>query len=408
MVVKNQVVSRDSSILTCDECKSDEIANTTEGYVCRDCGMVLTIKKLQFDIPFKQEAIQNSKGLGITQIGTSRERKTSPYSWKLHRLNKQNLIIENKREAEIQAEKVIPIILEKLRLTNSFAEGIHTKFKEIWPKLKAGSIYRNPVKLVPVIMYYYLTFQNIIVSKDELVEVSEISGNEFGNFQKQVLQYFPEYKLRERREIISKKLLRITEHFNLDIEFYLLSKAILDKLWKVINNTKDDVIAGLCASISVLCAFKDKVSTHKVCKFLNIRMSTIQLQVKDKIFKKFKINGFTTLVKSSGLLRVFLRENGLLTSQDFIDMEIKQKNPLKRITLNLNNDCKIFNPLNEHYLLQLVNEDEKINLGYLEIINFESNNKSSEKPEIMRRLKINLTLGNLFPSKDPPRSTNRN
>ena len=402
MVVKNLMVSRDSSILACDVCNSDEIAETIEGYVCRNCGMVLAIIKLQYDIPFKEKAIQNSKGLGITQIGTNRERKTSSHSWKLYRLNKQNLIDENKRDAEIKAEKEISTILELLRFSNSFAEGIFSKFKEIWPQLYPGSRYRNPEKLVPIIMYYYLKLQNIVIDKDELVDVSEISRDEFGSFQLQILHYFPEYKLRKRRNYISQRLLEIKEHFNLDMEFYRLSKCILNKLWRYINNTKDDVVAGLCASILVLCAFKDKISTHKVCKFLNIEMSTIQCQVKDKIFKRFKISGFTTLVKSSGLLRVFLREIGLLTSKEVNQMEIKQKKPQKVITLNLNNARKIFNPLNEHYLFESVIEGKNILLGYLEVEKFKVNRESSEKCRIVTRVEINLTLGNLFLSKDPP------
>ncbi|MFX1529571.1 MAG: hypothetical protein ACFFBC_00515 [Promethearchaeota archaeon] len=392
MVVKNLGVNLDSFRLTCDECNSEEFAETIEGYVCRDCGMVLTVAKLQFDVPFKQETNQHSKRLGFTQIGTKRERKTSPHSWLLYRLNTQNLIVESEREAGIKAEKKISKILESLKFNNSFTEGICKKFKEIWPKLKVGSIYRNPEKLVTVIMYYYLRLQNIVIYKDELVEVSEISREEFRNFQTQVSQYFPEYKLRERRELISQQLLRIREHFNLDMDFYMLSKNILNKLWRYINNTKDDVIAGLCASIAVLCADNEPVRVHNICEFLNIRMSTIQLQVKKKIFNKFKINGFTTLVKSSGLLKTFLEKIGISMSQGMI-------------FLNLNNNFRIFNPLNEHYFFELVTEDPKsVIFGYIKIGKIKDN---IEEYGIMMNVKINLTLGKLYPSKDPPNRINR-
>ncbi|MFW9879081.1 MAG: hypothetical protein ACFFG0_38870, partial [Candidatus Thorarchaeota archaeon] len=237
VVVKNLAVSLDNSTFTCDGCKSDEIAETLEGYVCRNCGIVFTITKLQYDIPFKDQAIQLSKGLGHTQIGTKRERKSSPYSWKLHRLNKQNSIIESKQEVEVRAEKAIYSILESLRLSKSLAEGIFMKLKEIWPQLYPGSSYRNPEKLVTITMYYYLKLQNIVIDKNELVDVSEITRDEFRNFQKQVLRYFPEYKQRKRKDLISQQLLRVREHFNLDMDFYLLSKNILDKLWEYINNT---------------------------------------------------------------------------------------------------------------------------------------------------------------------------
>jgi len=124
--------------------------------------------------------------------------------------------------------------------------------------------------------------------------------------------------------------------------------------------------------------------------------------VKNKIFKRFKISGSITLVRSSGLLRVFLREIGLLTSQEVNNMEFKQKKPQKVITLNLNNTRQVFNSLNDHYLFELVNEDKNILLGYLEVEKFKVNSESSEKYGLMTRVKINLTLGNLFPSKDPP------
>ena len=86
--------------------------------------------------------------------------------------------------------------------------------------------------------------------------------------------------------------------------FYFQSKKILFKLWDNIKNTKDDVIAGLIASISILCSFKDNnVSVSSICKKLGIKMSTIQSQVKKRIFEEFKISGFTTLIKSTDLLK---------------------------------------------------------------------------------------------------------
>jgi len=102
------------------------------------------------------------------------------------------------------------------------------------------------------------------------------------------------------------------------------------------------------------------------------------------------------------LLRVFLREIGLLTSQEFNSMEIKQKKPQKVITLKLNNARKIFNPLNDYYLFELVSEDKNVLLGYLEVERFENNSKVLEKYRVITGTKINLTLGILFPSKDPP------
>ena len=64
------------------------------------------------------------------------------------------------------------------------------------------------------------------------------------------------------------------------MEFFYQAKKILYKLWESINNTKDDVIAGLVCSISALCSYRESVSVNAICMRLDIKMSTIQTQVK--------------------------------------------------------------------------------------------------------------------------------
>ena len=60
--------------LECDICGSSDIIENPEGYVCRDCAVVLEIQKLQYDRPYNEDLIQYAKGVGKTQIGTRRER----------------------------------------------------------------------------------------------------------------------------------------------------------------------------------------------------------------------------------------------------------------------------------------------------------------------------------------------
>ena len=123
----------------------------------------------------------------------------------------------------------------------------------------------------------------------------------------------PQYKERDRKQYIIQKILEISEHFNLGMNFYYQSKLLLYKLWDTIKNTKDDVIAGLVCSISLLCAFNSsKVSVNSICTRLGIKMSTIQSQVKKRIFDQFKIPGFTTLINSTDLLQKVIDKMGLL------------------------------------------------------------------------------------------------
>ncbi len=61
------------SDLSCDICSSENIKDTSEGYVCGDCGVVLEIQKLQYHHPYDDNIVQYAP-LGKTQIGTIRER----------------------------------------------------------------------------------------------------------------------------------------------------------------------------------------------------------------------------------------------------------------------------------------------------------------------------------------------
>ncbi len=72
------------------------------------------------------------------------------------------------------------------------------------------------------------------------------------------------------------------------------------------------MVAHKIDSISALCSYKDKVNVNSICKRLGIKMSTIQSQVKRRIFERLRIAGFVSLVKSSDLLRRILVKMGLM------------------------------------------------------------------------------------------------
>ena len=46
--------------LECDLCGSDNITDNGQEYVCVDCGVVLTLQKLQYDRPYNIDMLQHS------------------------------------------------------------------------------------------------------------------------------------------------------------------------------------------------------------------------------------------------------------------------------------------------------------------------------------------------------------
>ncbi|MFX1377909.1 MAG: hypothetical protein ACFFA4_02350 [Promethearchaeota archaeon] len=341
--IQNSSLPLNYSYLTCDICGSAETVSTTEGYVCRECGIVLEIQKLQYDRPYNEDLIQYAKGLGITKIGTKRERGISPNFGEFNRLNRHNSIISNEKAIIEQARLEISRILNCLDLTDydTIKEMALEKFKEIRTKLRPGLKYRNTDKLVSIVIYFCLKLRNVSISPFELIEVSKITKKEFKDFNLQIQRFLPQYADRNRKEYILHRVYEIAEHFDIGMSFYYLAKKIMYKLWSGIKNTTDNALAGLVSSISLLCLKHNDVSVSAICNRLGIRMSTIQSQVKKKIFERYKIDGFISLIKSSDLLVKVIQKLGLIDASEQEDQEDLSSEDYE--TLIMGNATKVFN-----------------------------------------------------------------
>ena len=98
----------------------------------------------------------------------------------------------------------------------------------------------------------------------------------------------------------------------MDMEFYHSAKKMLYRLWEIIKNTKDDVIAGVVCSIVALCRTGCDLKMNSICSHLGIQMSTIQRQVEQNVFNHLRVKGFTSLVRSSSLLKNVMIKLGLV------------------------------------------------------------------------------------------------
>ncbi len=351
--------------LICDSCNSTDIVETREGYVCRYCGMVLEGKIIVFNKPYFSD-VQYYAKMGATHIGNARERLAHAHSKKLTHLQKLHSIESNEKELLTHAKIEISRIFTCLNLPQTLKQLVYHKFIKIRTAIRSGTKYRAPQKLVPLTIYFICKFEKISINEADLLEVSKISKKDFNAFKLQILNFFPEYLERDRKQYILQKILELTEHFKLGMEFYFQSKKILFRLWDNIKNTKDEVIAGLVASISVLCAFKSKdVSVSAICNKLGIKMSTIQSQVKRRIFDQYQIAGFTTLIKSSELLKKIIGKMGLLTTQQEKvankqnSDEIAKRKTAEIVEIKLGGARKTCNHLMDvgHYLFAIANEE---------------------------------------------------
>ncbi len=201
-------------------------------------------------------------------------------------------------------------------------------FKFIRLQIGTGTKYRSPTMLVPCIIYAYYKGNNKPIHERDLLEVAGVSKKDFNSFKYSIIRIWPQYQERNRKEYVVRRVLELVEHFNLGMPFFYQSKKILSKFYENIKNTKDDIIVGLVCSITLLCTRNNKCRVSNLCDMLGIKMSAIQKQVERKVFERFRVGGFRSLVKSANLLKKIMAKLGV-----FENKEKPEEKELVQITL---------------------------------------------------------------------------
>ncbi|MBY9017896.1 MAG: hypothetical protein KGD66_03590 [Candidatus Lokiarchaeota archaeon] len=347
--VKREDYSLDNDISTCDACDSTNIKETREGYVCGNCGIVLSSLVLEYHHPYDKTVIQNAPR-GKTQIGFYKERVSKAQSVQLKKWQQLDSERDREEDVKIKAQREIKRILSGLSLPLTESQPIYKQFSAIRKVLQHGTKFRSPDRLVPITIYFHFKLNCKGINEQELLEISQISKKEFNAFKLQVKNFIPYYYKRDRKNYILQKILQITEEFGMDMEFYDTAKRIMYTFWEIIKNTKDDVIAGVVCSIVALCDKQKRLKVNAICSNLGIQMSTIQRQVEQNVFNHMRVKGFKSLVKSKNLLRKIMIRLGLIEQ----DEEMPMFQSLTEIKLG--SAQKIFNPHeNIEYYMYAVN-----------------------------------------------------
>ena len=345
-----EINSNQNPLEYCDACGSDDVIETREGYTCRDCGIVLEIQKLEYHRPYDKDIVQYAV-LGKTQMGYRRERQGMKNSIRLEGLSKLDSLRTSEESVLVAARVEVKRILTALGFPLTDVEPLLEKFKYNRSQLGKGTKFRSPQMGVPCIIYAYYKENNKPIREKDLLEVTSISKKDFNAFKFSILRIWPEYKERNRKEYINRRILAVTEHFDLGMAFFYQSKKILNRFYDTIKATKDDVIIGLVTSITLLCSQHENVSISALCNRLDVKMSTIHRQVEKKVMQRFKVPGFKSLVKSADLLKKVMHKLGVL-DPSLIDVSEESETTSESeiddmVLVVLGNAEQVFNSLNK-------------------------------------------------------------
>ncbi|KKK95106.1 hypothetical protein LCGC14_2676140, partial [marine sediment metagenome] len=114
---------------------------------------------------------------------------------------------------------------------------------EIYKKLKKCTKYRNPSKLAPIAIYFYLKSRNIFATTTDFINAADLTREDF---RKGIKTIFPQCKNPghvNHRIIIDSLINKIQEKFKLPNSFINTTRVILDTYGHYIMHTKPEITA---------------------------------------------------------------------------------------------------------------------------------------------------------------------
>ena len=216
-----------------------------------------------------------------------------------------------KQELERQKREQFKHTLLRLDLhkyQNSYQEAWFL-FQEIFENIAGNEAVklRRTKELLPALIYLFLKLkgENISIhtySKklDLLFGLPEI------NIFKKELRYIKrlsgQYRFRDRKAIILKKLTNLMDTFVFDKYFFTAMIQILDAYWSQIKETTDDVATGTICALALIKWNHPSLTIQTFCKELGIAQSAVLYQIKNKILKNKVKSEFKTVTESKSLI----------------------------------------------------------------------------------------------------------
>jgi len=324
--------------LSCDLCDSKEIAETQSGYVCLRCAVELTHKKIVFSTnpyrpPDHEQLYYHTLVGDVNDVQHNRD-------WSRRR-KINNFTAEGKKDikklnyAKGEIRRFMNYLISNP--TEATIEHIFEKFKSLRSKSKHRSELRSPDISVPICIWSNIRTKGVFIEnfRKEFLSLLRVPTKRYLKSERDFIKSNEEYQQRDRKLIVRNMLLAISSHFEqLDMDFYyrareIANKLIADKLWKYIYNTKEKIIAGILTYITVSCYDQYHLKVSDICKFLGL--NNLQATIKRTVFDQFHITGFSSLVKSSDILKEWFIKAGFIEiiEQEGVEMtdDILEKEP---------------------------------------------------------------------------------
>jgi len=166
--------------------------------------------------------------------------------------------------------------------------------------------------LAPVVVYAVFRSKGEIIKPPDLCRVAHIS---LGDFREGLVVVYPVYTAyikRDREKFVAQLIDKVIAKFNLDSLFEDTAKKLLKIFFPLFKNTKDNIIAGLTATLSFVVLDYKLMPLLDIFEALGTDVTRAHYHVNRKIFLPNNLGDFKGFEKAKKPLKQFLltRMNG--------------------------------------------------------------------------------------------------
>lgn len=264
-----------------------------KGWLKEEAAEVLVLRDSGKSLKEIREMTNTSDGFVKRILIKNGDKDLKPDTWKYRRpLTKEQVITKFKEWYYKFARAVTPKMLGSMK-----TEALKT-FLNLVKGLTQPS--HKIDQLIPVFVYSFFRTKGIDITFPLFKKLSGLTRHEIFCMLKKIGDTFPEYIIRNRKQIILNKINTVKSEFHFNYLFYKNADKILRKLWDILSNTTDRVVAGTVSTLALI-SINGNSPINNICQKLEIKQSTVIYQIK-KLVNKFEVSGFTTLGESKDLI----------------------------------------------------------------------------------------------------------
>ncbi len=197
----------------------------------------------------------------------------------------------------------------KFKLEEEFnrLEEFTQLFDRIRSCIKPRTKYRAVKHLGVIVLYIFLKTRGTLIPLPEILNHYQIRYGNFVTGLRSVTARYPVFNARNKKNIVESYISSILESFNLEKNVIQNGLLLLEYFYPFNQFAKEEVNAAVICTLTLLVLDAKGISMSDICEKAGVRQSNLGKHFSQNIAHRIGVTNFTTLTKSSDLIKKALK-----------------------------------------------------------------------------------------------------